>query len=435
MKELIKTILYEWKERKLPEIIPREINLEKHLKSKVPKITVVSGFRRVGKTYLIFDLIKKLLSNKNKEQVIYINFEDERIPNKIEFLTNLLPTIKETFQCPPEIIFLDEIQNMPNWSKWVRRIYDKEKIKIFITGSSSKMSSREIPTELRGRCLETKVHPLSFREFLDFKKTKIDFNTIPYSENEKIKLNKALNEYLFFGGMPEIVLSEKEKKFEILQQYYKTVVRRDIIERFKIKNEEGLKSLLLLLLNSTSYSVSKLYNTLKSLNYRIGKTTLCHYLSYIENSYFLESVPIFSYKIKDQLQYARKVYFIDNGFINALSTKFSKNSGRLYENFVFGELKRRADIGTQIFYWQDRKGKEVDFVVKEGIKIKKLIQVSYDLSDLETKQREVKGLIKASKELQSDNLMIINQNLEGEEKIGNKKIKFVPLYKFLSSKK
>lgn len=431
MKEIIKTILYEWREREQPEIIPREISLEKCLGSKVPKITVVSGFRRAGKTYLIFDLIKKLLPNKNKEQIIYINFEDERIPNKTEFLTELLPTIKETFQHPPEIIFLDEIQNMPDWSKWVRRIYDKEKIKIFITGSSSKMSSREIPTELRGRCLETKVYPLSFREFLNFKKTKIDFNSIPYSENEKIKLNKSLNEYLFYGGMPEVVLAEKENKLEILQQYYKTVVRRDIIERFKIKNEEGLKSLLLLLLNSTSYSVSKLYNTLKSLNYRIGKTTLCRYVSYIENSYFLESVPIFSYKIKDQLQYPRKIYFIDNGFISALSTKFSKNLGRLYENFVFGELKRRANIDTQIFYWQDRKGKEVDFVVKEGLKIGKLIQVSCDLSDLETKQRETKSLIKACKELQCDDLMVINQDFEGEEKIGNKKIKFIPLWKWL----
>ena len=181
--------------------------------------------------------------------------------------------------------------------------------------------------------------------------------------------------------------------------------------------------------------MSKLYNTLKSLNYQIGKTTLCRYISYLENSYFLESVPIFSYKIKDQLQYPRKIYFIDNGFINALSTKFSKNSGRLYENFVFGELKRRATIDTQIFYWQNKKREEVDFVIKKGTRIKKLIQVSYDLSDLETKQREIKGLIKASNELRCNDLIIINQDIESEEKIGNKKIKFIPIYKFLTEDK
>ncbi len=433
MKEIIKTILYEWQERKLPVIIPREIELEKYLGLKVPKIIVVTGFRRTGKTYLVFNLIKNLLKKKNREEVIYINFEDERIPNKIEILTDLLPTIKEIFQHPPKIIFLDEIQNISDWSKWVRRIYDKEKIKIFITGSSSKMSSREIPTELRGRCLEVKVFPLSFREFLIFKKININFSSIPYSENEKIKLNKALNEYLLYGGMPEVVLSEKEKKFEILQQYYKTVIRRDIIERFKIKNEEGLKSLLLLLLNSTSYSISKLYNTLKSLNYKIGKTTLCRYVSYIENSYFSESVPIFSYKIKDQLQYPRKVYFVDNGFINALSTKFSKNLGRLYENLVFNELKRRVDSDTGIFYWKDGRGKEVDFVIKEGLKIKKLIQVSYNLDSFETKQREMKNLLKASKELKCKELLIITEDYEKEEKIGGQKIIYQPLWKWLLS--
>lgn len=431
MKEIIKTLLYEWEERNLPKIIERERKLSEFLRLKVPKIIVITGFRRTGKTYLIFQLVKELLKKKNKEEIVYINFEDERIPSKTEILTNLFPAIKETFQKPVEIIFLDEIQNIPDWSKWVRRIYDKERIKIFITGSSSKMSNREIPTELRGRCLEVKISPLSFREFLRFKKAEIDFRAANYSENEKAKLVRLFNEYLFYGGMPEVVLSPKDKKFEILQQYYKTVVRRDIVERFKIKNEEGLKSLLLLLLNSTSYSVTKLYNTLKSLNYKIGKTTLCQYISYTETAYFLESVPIFSYKIKAQLQYPRKVYFIDNGFINCLSTKFSKDLGRLYENLVFRELKRKTRTDTEIYYWKDERGKEVDFVVKEGLKIKKLIQVCYDLTDFSTKNREIKNLLKASKELKCNDLIIISQDLEKEEKIKNQKIQFIPLWKFI----
>ncbi len=120
--------------------------------------------------------------------------------------------------------------------------------------------------------------------------------------------------------MPEIVLSDKERKFEILRQYYQTVIRRDIMERFNVKNEEGMKALLRLLLNSTEYSISKLYDILKSSNYKIGKTTLQKYLSYAKTSYFTHSLSIFSYKIKDQLQYPRKVYFIDNGFINALTS-------------------------------------------------------------------------------------------------------------------
>lgn len=435
MQEIIKTILQEWKEKKIPEVIEREINLIGYLKMPIPKIITITGFRRVGKTYLEFQLIKKLLKKKNKEQMAYLNFEDERIPFKTEILSNLLPIIKQNFKELPEFLFLDEIQNIPNWSRWARRIYDKEKIKLFITGSSSKMSSREIPTELRGRCLEIKVSPLSFQEFLKFKNVKIDFKAVSYSENEKAKMLKLFNEYLFCGGMPEIVLSEQEKKLEIIQQYYKTVIRRDIIERFNIKNEEGLKALLLLLLNSTFYSISKLGNTLKSLNYKIGKTTIQQYLSYIENSYFIESVPIFSPKIKDRLQYPRKVYFVDNAFINFLSTKLSKNFGRLYENLVFIELKRRLGFEKEIFYWRDSSGKEVDFVIKKGEKIEQLIQACYDINDFSTREREIKNLIKASKELKCSSLIIINQDKEAEEKIKNKKIKFVPLWKWLIQKK
>jgi predicted AAA+ superfamily ATPase len=289
------------------------------------KIIAVTGFRRVGKTYLLLQLISKTLKDQNKEQEVYINFDDERIPEKTEFLTELLPTIKQTFKKETQHIFLDEIQNMPNWSKWLRRIYDTENFGIFVTGSSSKVSSREIPTELRGRCLEIKVFPLSFREFLRFKNMKIDPSVLQYSENEKTKVTRALDEYLRFGGMPEVVLSDEERKSEILQQYYGTVVRRDIVERFNVKNEEGLKAMMRLLLNSTQYSISRLYDTLKSLNYEIGKTTLLHYIQYVESSYFTHSLPIFSYKIKDHLQYPRKIYFIDNGFISSLSTRHSKD--------------------------------------------------------------------------------------------------------------
>lgn len=431
MEEILKTILYEWKERKLPETIRREKDLKGYLQIKPQKIIVVTGFRRVGKTYLIFQLIKELLKKKDREEIVYINFEDERIPLRTKVLTDLIPVIKQIFQKLPEILFLDEIQEIPGWNKWVRRIYDQERVKMFVTGSSSKMSSREIPTELRGRCLEIKIFPLSFKEFLRFKNIEIDFKAVPYSENEKVKAFKALEEYLFYGGMPEVVLALRERKIEILQGYYQTVIRRDIVQRFKIKNEEGLKALLLLLINSTSYSVTKLYNTLKSLNYKIGKTTLLHYLSYVENSYFAESVPIFSYKAKNQLQYPRKVYFVDNGFITALSTKFSRNFGRLYENLVFQELKRRSNYQTEIFYWKNRTGREVDFALRDQFKIKELIQVCYEINDPPTKEREIKSLLRASKELKCNNLTVINQDIEKEEEIKGKKVKFVPLWKWL----
>lgn len=432
MRDVIKTILYEWKGRNLPETLSRRINLFDYAKIKPPKIVVITGFRRVGKTYLMLHLIKELLKNKTKEEIVYINFEDERIPLKTEFLTLLLPTANEIFKKEISFLFLDEIQNIPDWSKWTRRIYDNGNIRIFISGSSSKMSSKEIPSELRGRFLEVNVFPLSFREFLNFRNLAFDVDEAIHVENKKAAVLKALNEYLKYGALPEVVLSQEERKFEIVNSYYQTVIRRDIIERHNIKNEEALKALLRLLLNSTSYSISRLYNTLKSLNYRIGKTTLQRYLGYIENSYFMFSVPIFSAKIKDQIQYPRKVYFIDNGFINVISMKFSKNYGRLYENVVAISLFKKFG---HIYYWRSLQKEEVDFVVKEGLNVKQLIQVCYDISDIGTKEREIRALLKASKELKCKNLLIITEEYRREEVAAwfgtKRKIKFIPLWEWL----
>src|SRR3989344_5782365 len=181
------------------------------------------------------------------------------------------------------------------------------------------MSEEEIPTELRGRFLEIKIFPLSFKEFLKFKKLSFDFKILDYSEKEKPIILKALTEYITYGGLPEVVLEDENKKLELAQSYYSTVIKRDIAERYHIKNEESLKALLKLLLDSKEYSISKVYNTLKSLGYEIGKSTAQKYISCIESSYFAFSLPIFSYKIKDQMQYPKKVYFIDNAFINSIS--------------------------------------------------------------------------------------------------------------------
>jgi len=255
MDRTIKTILLEWQKRKLPVIISQETNLLNYSKIKPVKIIVITGFRRVGKTYAVLHLIKDLLARESRDQVVYINFEDERIPIKTEFLTSLLPAIRQLYKGELRFLFLDEIQGMPAWSKWLRRIYDTENIRIFVSGSSSKMSSREIPTELRGRFLEIKIFPLSLKEFLHFKELDFDFKTIDYLADDKAKLLKVLEEYVKYGGLPEIVLAEEEKKSEIAHSYFQTVLRQDIIERHDVKNEEALKAMLRLLVNLTSYSI------------------------------------------------------------------------------------------------------------------------------------------------------------------------------------
>jgi len=386
----------------------------------------------VGKTYLLYGLANEILKHNSREEVVHINFEDERIPLKTEFLSILLPTAEELFRKKIKYLFLDELHNIPNWSKWLRRVYDNQNIKIFISGSSSKMSEEEIPTELMGRFLEIKIFPLSFKEFLKFKQLNLDFKSLDYSEKEKPLILKALTEYIIYGGLPETVLIDENKKFELAQSYYATVIKRDIVERYNIKNEESLKALLKLLLDSKEYSVSKSYNNLKSAGYKIGKSTLQKYISYIENSYFMFSLPIFSYKIKDQMQYPKKAYFIDNAFINSISIRFSNNFGRLYENIVAVELKRRK---KECYYWKNTEKEEVDFVIKNDSKVSQLIQVCYDISDSDTKKREIKALLKASKDLKCNNLLLINQDYYGEENLEwfgiKRNVKFIPLWKWL----
>lgn len=435
-KIVYKTLLEEWKQKVLPETFSREFDLERYFSQKLNKIVVLSGFRRVGKTYFLLHEIKKLLKgNKNPgKNIVYFNFEDERIPLRKDFLSNLFPEIVKNQGKVPDYLFLDEIQNFDSWSKWLRRVYDSNpKTRFFVTGSSSKMSFNKIPTELRGRYVLKKVFPLSFSEFLNFKD--IESGVSELSEEKIINL---FDEYVIYGGLPEIVLSGNNEKKEIANSYYYSVVNRDLIDTYNIKNKESLKAILNLLLNSTSFSYYKLYNTLKSLQYTVGKESLINYLEIIEDSYFMFSLPIFSYKIKDRMQYPKKHYFIDNIFLTEISSKFSKDYGRLYENLTAINLLRNRSNKEEIFYWKNQKNEEVDFVILKNKKPESLIQVCYDINDPDSYKREVRSLIKASDELGCDNLMILNKDSEEEieEKWFNskKKIKLVPLWKWLLEK-
>lgn len=411
----------------MPQVISRDDFLELDQPVDLKKAVVVTGFRRTGKTYLLFEAMQKLLAFHTKKEVVYINFEDERIPQKTAFLSSLVPEIQAFFGQKPLYLFLDELQNMPLWSKWLRRILDTERIKIFVSGSSSKMSSFEIPTELRGRSWEKKVYPLNFREFLRFKNEEIDWQKLQYSADGRAKFDFLFEEYLLYGGLPEVVLLPLEKKRELLQNYFQTVIRKEIIERFKIKNQEALKTLLQLLLNSTYVTVSKLYHSLKSLGLAVGKTTLNNYLNYIQSSYFLQELYFYSPSMRNRLQYPRKIYFIDNGFITALSTQFSKNYGRLWENLVFQQL---AKDNEEIFYYRDQQGCETDFVVMKSGRPQRLYQVCYDLTDFETREREIKGLFRAARKLNCQDLSLIVRTGQ-ENLIETKKVKIITPQEFL----
>lgn len=417
LRGVIKDILKENQGIRPKNVKGRSFNISILLDKKTDKINTFTGFRRVGKTFLLFLIMEKL----KDESCIYFNFEDERIPESTEVLTQLLYAVEELYPEQNNILFLDEIHIIPGWGKFLRRIMDHG-YKVFVTGSSSKLGLKEIPTELRGRTRNYSIFPLAFQEYLAFKD--IPFDDI--DSHRQTEINRNLDEYLVYGGFPEIYDADDIERREVIQEYFRTLVQRDLIERFNIRQEALLRSTIKLVLNSLTISISKLTNTLKSIGYRCSKNTISNYLSYMESSFFLYQALFYSNNVKDQMQYPRKVYFIDNGFLKYLS--LNPDRSRSFENLVAVELKRR---GYNLFYWKNPKGEEVDFVIIENETVSQLIQVCYNMTFEDTREREIRALKKAMQHFGLDKGTILTLNQE--ESINGKdfEITVVPISKWL----
>lgn len=431
MNDVIGQIIREYWTRDLPKIKNRDIDisLEKNF------ITDIVGPRRAGKTYLMFLTIKKIIEKTSKESTIYINFENRKLlPSRetyfndiIEFIygENLLEKYRTVY------LFLDEVQRIEKWEQYVRSVYDefKGKIKIFVSGSSANLLSKEYSKLLTGRHLTTHVTPLSFKELLDFKK--INISSKKFTEQEESIIKKKLSEYLKTGGFPDVVLG-KEKE-EIISQLFTDIVTRDVLSRVDIRKEDVVEEFSYYLASNVSnlLSFNKMKNYFTSRGIKISVPTLTNYFWHLKNAFLFFDSLIFSYTIKDQMQYPRKIYCIDNGIVNIVGFKLSENIGNIYENTVANELVRQ---GNKIYYWKNRQQEEVDFVVKNGTQVKQLIQVCYDLDDVDTKKREIKSLIKAMNSFKLDEGLIITEKINDVETIDNKKIIYKPLWRWLLEK-
>lgn len=425
-KNIFKLVIKEFHESKLPETKERDLELPQ----KTNKIITLSGPRRSGKTYYFYQVIRKLKKKIEQTRIIYINFEDDRLlPLAIKDLDDL---VEAYFELYPEnktrkiYCFFDEIQNIDNWELFVRRIYDKEKVKIFLTGSSSKLLSQEIATSLRGRTLNYQMFPLSFKEFLRFKDIEPD-KDFAYSQ-VRFKIKKLFQEFTVFGGFPEVVLENEDLKMAVLKNYYDLIIYRDLAERFSIRNTNFLKSLSKYLITNFSapFSINAYYQNLEK-PLRPAKETVLEYLSYLQEIELIFLLPIFSYSLKAQQVNPKKNYVIDNGLRNAVSFRFSQDFGRLLENLVFIELKRRNE---EIYYHKQKR--ECDFIITNNLKASEAIQVTQELNK-NNKEREVGGLIEAMREYRIKQGLILVQDLKEktEEKIDGRKIKFIPLWEWL----
>lgn len=381
-----------------------------------PNILVILGVRRCGKSIFSY------LAFKGKK-FGYVNFEDERLlAFKTSDFDDLLEAFYGLYGRELDCFIFDEIQNVEKWEKFATRL--RVNNKIIVTGSNSKLLSSELATALTGRHIDYILFPFSFNEFLSYN----DFEPNLDLTRDIGRVKRLAEQYIQVGGFPEVYAFGES----IIRSIYNDIIEKDIVRRFEIRKQAELRNMARYLIANSSKEVS--YNKLKDI-LSLNIATVKEYTDYLSMPYLFFFIEKFSFKLKEQMLAPRKVYCIDNGMINAISFKFSKDFGRLMENCVAVQLiKNKLNTpDLDVFYWKDYQQREVDFVLKEGSKIKKLIQVTYSSGKDEIERREIKSLIKASEELKCKNLLIITWDYEDELQVDNKKIKCLPLWKWLLS--
>ena len=397
-KETLKEIIIS--QRETLEKLEVGITRKKEIKIEDSFAIIITGIRRCGKSTFMHQLIRK------QKAYYYLNLEDPRLDsfelsdfNKIELI------FKELYG-EKGIYFFDEIQNIEKWEKFIRYLVDKKE-KIVITGSNASLLSQELGTKLTGRYLQIEMFPFSFEEFLNLKKQKPSLQSFEH--------------YLTKGGFPEYLLKENP---EILYNLLSDIVMKDIALRFKIKNTNILNKIAIYLISNVGKEFS--YNSIKKMFSIKSVQSVIDYVYYLENTYLIFTIPQFSYSYKQQQINPKKVYSIDNGFSYNNSASFSKDKGKMLENLVFINLRKR---NHEIFYFKDKN--ECDFVVKEREKVIQAIQVCYDFNE-ENKDRELNGLLNALKEFKLQEGVILTYNQEDEFQLEGKKIKVIPVWKWIN---
>ncbi|MCI0500149.1 MAG: ATP-binding protein [Epsilonproteobacteria bacterium] len=392
------------------------------------KIITLIGVRRCGKTSILYHMINELCKRVDKTKILFLNFEDERLELNSDELDLILQSYMELYpqqdlsEC---YLFFDEIQNVDNWEKFIRRVYDTVTKNIFITGSNSKLLSSEIATSLRGRTLSFEVFPLSFKEYLSFKGIEVDL----YSSRSLAHIKNAQGAFLKNGSFPETLFLDEVYATKILQEYFNVLLYKDLAQRYNITNTVALKFFLKRVIATATkqISINKIYNELKSNGIKIGKNTLYDFLDYVQNIYLALTLQKYDTSLVNKELGEKKIYSIDIGLNNATEFKFSDNIGKALENAVFLELKRN---NNEIYYYKSAKS-ECDFVISTKGKITNALQVTYDMSDVDTKEREIKGLLEACQNFGLRVATIVTYDSEDEFEAEGVKINLIPFYKWV----
>jgi predicted AAA+ superfamily ATPase len=423
-KQAIMEILEENKEidNYVKTTIPRDILSQITNYIKTPHIIIISGVRRSGKSTIMMQMFSKI----KVENKLYINFEDERLEGiKANDLEQIYSTLIETTgKTSKTYLFLDEIQEVRGWEKWVRRKYDsKTDIKIIISGSNSSLISSEFSTLLTGRNITFRIFPFSFKELLSFRGININNIARIYYSPKKPIVRSIYTKYLEIGGFPEVQDLTESSQMKILQQYFTDILYKDVVKRYNIKDARRIERVAHYLITN----IGNYFSYYKARNvFQMGIETIGEYISYLVDCYLIFQVPYFTYTLKERETRPRKTYAIDIGLRNAVSFRFSKNIGRCAENVLYIHL---ISQGNEVFYWKNKH--ECDFIVFRNDKVVNAINICMDMNNDKIKKREIDGLLEAMNTFKLHKGIIITDDHLDTEKHDGMTVEFVPLWLYL----
>jgi len=389
--------------------VPRQIDIQRLINTN--QIVVITGVRRCGKSTLLHQIAR------NYENYYYINFDDERLLNfEVSDFQKMMLIFKKKYQS--NVIFIDEIQNVELWERFVRRIFD-EGYKIYITGSNAKLLSSDLSTHLTGRYIKIELFPFpfSFTEFLKFENVEYP----EYNSDVKSKILNAFDKYLLLGGFPDYL---KNQDFQYLQNIYNDILYKDLIVRFGIKNSSNFKTLAHYLFTNFTKEIS--YNSLKNILNISNVNTIKDYVNYLQQAYLCFECYKFDYSLKSQITYNKKIYCIDNGLRKSISFNFSSNLGHYLENLIYLVLRYKNE---DVYFYKTKQNYEIDFLIQKDEIY--LYQVAYNMSEQKTLEREIRSLTEAMSELNSKNATILTHNHSETIENNGIVINILPVWKWL----
>lgn len=429
LQNILEGMILGFQKRILPISTPRQINLQ----ALPNKATVCIGVRRSGKSILMMQQIQRLeASGVLRENIVYFNLFDDRLHELqkiglaiiLDVYYRIYPAKKNTEKV---YFFFDELQVIPNWEPFMDRLMRTELSEVYITGSSAKLLSKEIATQMRGRSLSWEVFPFSFAEFLDHDDIKYEKYL---STSQRLFIQEAFDRYWQQGGFPETIGLSEDLRTRIHQEYLSTILFRDIIERHNIPHPKAIRDLVQRLLENVGslYSLNKLDGYLKSLSHKVPKASLSLYLNWLEDAYFIFTVKLFDASLARVNTNPKKAYCIDHAFVRSCSSGILVNSGHLLENLVFLALRR---LSPKIHYYKTKQGWELDFIAILPDRTRLLVQVCEQMEQPKTRERELRALSESMKELGTSEGYVVTRAEDSVHELEHGQIRILPAWRFL----